>query len=190
MKNLVERVKILSVSTKVEEAITYNVWSVPWLIINDEYVIPSPISPEEVENYVKGDFSLQTEYNVDSLLENFKNAVIYSLAASAITYLHKSLKPLLNTTFPKIASRIPILKPELRTKALNELLQEIGGNEDKICSEIEDSVIKYLAINFVRERYWLVGDTTEENISKYLVAHWLLAKATFGRVGFFISNIP
>ena len=101
MKNLVERVKILSVSTKVEEAITYNVWSVPWLIINDEYVIPSPISPEEVENYVKGDFSLQTEYNVDSLLENFKNAVIYSLAASAITYLHKSLKPLLNTTFPK-----------------------------------------------------------------------------------------
>ena len=183
MKNLVERVKILSVSTKVEEAITCNVWSVPWLIINDEYVIPSPISPEEVENYVKGDFSLQTEYNVDSLLENFKNAVIYSLAASAITYLHKSLKPLLNTTFPKIASRIPILKPELRIKALNELLQEIGSNEDKIYSEIEDSVIKYLAINFVRERYWLVGDTTGENISKYLVAHWLLAKATFGRVG-------
>jgi len=56
MKNLVERVKILSVSTKVEEAITYNVWSVPWLIINDEYVIPSPISPEEVENYVKRRF--------------------------------------------------------------------------------------------------------------------------------------
>jgi len=26
-------------------------------------------------------------------------------------------------------------------------------------------------------------DTTGENISKYLVAHWLLAKETFGRVG-------
>jgi len=56
MKNLVERVKILSVSTKVEETITYNVWSISWLIIDDEYIIPSPISSEKVENYVKGDF--------------------------------------------------------------------------------------------------------------------------------------
>ena len=59
---------------------------------------------------------------------------------------------MLNTSFRKIASRILMFKPKLRAEALNELLQELESNEDRIYSEIEDSIIKYLAINFVRER--------------------------------------
>ncbi len=150
----------------------YGIWSVPWVTIKGKPAATDPIKPEEVRDILEGSAAVPRHR-----ASAFIRTVLHSLLASALMYIHNSIKPLLDEGLVSAAMRSPLGGPSPK-----EVISELEEQENSIVERwLEDT--KYtLAMGYVRTLYWVSGGK-EEAPSDREIGTWLLAAASVGRSG-------
>ncbi|OWJ54558.1 hypothetical protein Pdsh_05880 [Pyrodictium delaneyi] len=186
-KGLLDGVKLVSTSQPGASAVLREaVWSVPWLVVEGVPVATDPVSPKEVESILLGEGPLERSDPVQEFME----AVLHSAYAAAVSYLHGSIEPVIDTAFVSAATRAP-----LRGLDVEEISREIQSRAGELYAEWEDKLMRALGISFVRELWWASrGELSKEKLRELAspenVGLWLIAKASIGRNGLPDKPLP
>lgn len=159
-------------------AFKWRTWSVPWIVVNDRPAAGDPIGLDEIEALLEG-----RGIPPRDPVEAFKTAVMHSSFASSVMVVAGSIKPLLNDDFLSAATRQP-----LTGVSVSAVADALLSRSREIYEELVDKSVRLLGVGYVRELYWASGGAIRsEEVEKYaephLVAAWVMAKASIGRVG-------
>ena len=149
--------------------------SVPAAVVGGEVVLVDPISVEEVETLTSG--KALGELDLESAENNFIEATIHSGALVAAIVLHKSLKPAMSLAWVSAAT-----KSRLYTngrEVVEVLLSRLRNSWESILKDNWETFVKAAAFSLTREAYW----AGVSEVSRDLIALWLLSKASLGRIG-------
>jgi len=179
-KGLLDGIRLVSTAEPAASGVLRgSVWSVPWLVVESVPVATDPVAPGEVESILLGEGPLRRGDPV----EEFMEAVLHSAYAAAVSYLHGSIRPVIDTAFISAATRAP-----LRGLDVEEVAREVAARADELYREWEDRLMRALGISFVRELWWATrGGVTRERLRELAAPEtlglWLIAKASIGRNG-------
>lgn len=172
-RGLLGKTRIVAVSGY--SALRIGVLSVPAAIRGDEVVLVDPISVDEVEMLVSG--GTLGELDLDSAEKVFIESTIHSGALVTAIVLHRSLRPALDSAWISAATRSKLyVNGEEVVKAL---LGKLRSNQESILRDNWETFVKAVAFSLTRELYW----AGISEVSRDLVALWLLSKASLGRIG-------
>ncbi|MGC8573401.1 MAG: hypothetical protein C0171_05460 [Caldisphaera sp.] len=174
-KGYLDKVEIYNLLKPLENRF---VWSVPWLVKDNEPVGTDPISDDEVINIIEN-----KDIIIENPVESFMMSILHSSYASSIAILHKDLSLLINDSIIKASIRYGHSNVNI-----NDLKNELIENKDKLLQEYRDKIRRALSVSFVRELYWSKSGNIDSNdIVKYsdptIVGLWLLSKGSIGRIG-------
>lgn len=177
-KSISEKVELV-VGMYPSVAFKYRAWSVPWVTVDDKPVAADPIEPGELETIALGQVMSLSK----SPIEAFEDTVLHSVFASSQLALWRSLDPLLDRDFVSVAVRSALTGIET-----DYVLMELRNRSQEILNGLIDKTTRALAVSFTREAWWAhSGELTSEQLlsiaSPGVVATWLIAKSSIGRIG-------
>jgi len=176
-KGILDKVEVLN-SDSPATTFKYNVWSVPWILLDGEPVATDPIEPEELYSIINA-IKINMNWNPT---DKFMETILHSAYASSITLLHDSIKPVMDED---------LIKAALRTRITRLTREEIKVTRELYISW-KDKLARALAISFIRELWWATQGNPPETLTKReldtLIPIWLISKASIGRAG--LPNNP
>ncbi|MET1101834.1 MAG: hypothetical protein ABWW69_05090 [Pyrodictiaceae archaeon] len=177
-ESLLDRVVIVNTSVVgASGIIRHGVWSVPWITVDGKPLATEPIPVDEVIDIIV----YGRAHEVHDPVEAFINTIVASTLASAIAFLHGSLYPVLDKALAMAAVREPLTGIDT-----DKLLEEVRSREREIYSDAEEKLVRSLAIAFMSDIWWIVRGKCSEIeglVRDEVVALWLIAKASIGRLG-------
>lgn len=175
-RSLLDRVELVRVShVAPTRALAEEIWSVPWLTDDGGPLATDPIEPEEAASIVELGRARLPEEPVRA----FMSAVLASLYASALTYVHGSLRAVASRRFAEAALRSRLGGPDA-----GELIGTILREDPALVEDYRGKLMRTLSYGVVRTLWWAGGGVRpEEPPSEREVGLWLLSSASLGRVG-------
>ncbi len=182
---LQEKVKIIDTSLLGPAGVLrYNVWSIPWMMVDGEPAAADPVSLEEVKAALEGKkLVLEGDYT-----QLFMNTVLHSSFASVQIVVHGSLNPVLDESLASAAVRSPLsgVEPDV-------VLNQVREHADKLYNRWIDSISRVAGMAVARMLFWAKGSLTKDDlasIDESLVSAILLSLASIGRAGIPIPVKP
>ncbi len=174
-KDYLDKVKLHNVLSPLQNNF---IWSVPWVIVNNEPVGTDPITSDEIINIIEN-----KEIDIDDTLDSFMMSILHSSYASSISILHKDINPMINDSFIKASIRYGFSNIKL-----DEIKKDIIKNKENLFEKYRDKIRRALSVSFVRELYWSKSGKIDHNellsyTNPVVVGLWLLSKASIGRIG-------
>jgi predicted thioredoxin/glutaredoxin len=174
-KGYLNKIEIYNLIKPLEKSF---IWSVPWLVEDNEPIGTDPISDDEVINIIEN-----KNVYIENPEESFMMSILHSSYASSIAILHKDLSFLINDSLIKASIRYGFSGVDI-----SNLKAAISKNKDRLFEEYRDKIRRALSVSFVRELYWSKsGKINSDDIIKFsdptVVGLWLLSKGSIGRIG-------
>ncbi len=175
-RGLLPRVELVKVSRVAEAGVMgEEVWSVPWISDGGLPLATDPLDPEEAAEIVGS----RRARIPDDAAKAFMSAVLGSLYASSLVYVHWSLRPAMSPRFVQAALRSWLGGPDPASS-----VQSILREEDALLAEYRGKVLRVLSYGIARTLWWSNGGRPpDEPPDEREVAMWLLSTASIGRAG-------
>jgi predicted thioredoxin/glutaredoxin len=186
-KGMRERCRVVDVAYEPFVAYGHDILSVPALLGDGAVWAAGNIDAEWLGKLLD---LYQTELpDGDNLFKQYIGAVIDNVATAAYVYLYEEHEGVLaNPSFVLSASGLNRVVVADNQEILTALRQTLDQRFTSFLSEKGYLFHKVLAVNFLRELYWIHGDAVsreridkEYNVSSF--AHWLYVRPTLGRIG-------
>lgn len=176
-RGLLDKVRI-TVADEPRYALGYGVFSVPWVTLNGVPVAADPVDAKEVEALVTG-----SRLGPRDPVEAVKKTILHSNYLSAVVALWGSIDPILTKEVVAVATRAYVTGANV-----DDVLKIVSEKRGELYKELEEPLVKALAVGFVRELFWASSAELDEEKLKAMstpvaVRLWLIAKASVGRVG-------
>ncbi|MCI4435896.1 MAG: hypothetical protein JHC33_03690 [Ignisphaera sp.] len=171
-RGLLDKVRII-VADEPRYALSYGVFSVPWVTLNGV-----PVDAKEVDALITGS-GLGSRDPVEAV----KKTILYSNYLSSVVALWGSVDPILTREVVAVATRAYVTGANV-----DDVLKIVSEKREELYKELEEPLVKALAVGFVRELFWASSAELDEEKLKAVttpitVRLWLIAKASVGRVG-------
>ncbi len=175
-RGLLSSVELVNVSNVAAAGVfAEEIWSVPWIVEDGRPLATDPLDPEEAAEIVER----RRARIPDDAVKGFMRAVLSSLYASSLVYVHGSLRPVMSRKFLQAALRSWLGGPDPNSTA--ELLMR---DEGSLLSEYRPKIIRTLSYGMARVLWWSNGGAPpKEPPNEVQVAAWLLSTSSIGRAG-------
>ncbi|MGC9177915.1 MAG: hypothetical protein ACP5G6_05810 [Conexivisphaera sp.] len=175
-RGLLPRVELVKVSHVATAGVMDDeIWSVPWIAEDGRPLATDPLDPDEAAGIVEHHRARVP----DDASKAFMYAVLGSLYASSLVYVHGSLRPVMSPRFVQAALRSWLGGPD-PTSGVESILREEGA----LLSEYRGKIIRVLSYGMARMLWWSSGGESPDELPGELqVATWLLSTASIGRAG-------
>lgn len=174
-RNLLPKVRLISVSRAIPDVLGGEIWSVPWIVENGVPLATDPIDPEEAAGIVENGRAKIPDDGVKA----FMSAVLSSLYATSLVYVHDSLRPVMSTRFAAAALRSALGGPDPRP-----VMESAARDERAILEKYRGKLVRVLSYGLMRIMWWSRGGSAPPDPpDEHYTALWLLSTVSLGRAG-------
>ena len=183
----INKVKIYDTSIDPHMALERGVRSVPSIFIDGDLVFAGVVDFKKLKEILNaGLLTEKTMLSDGELIERFLRGVLDSVATALWLYININCRAFTNDVrFLRAITNLSTYDDGNLSRLISIL------NDDARCRGIvednKERFLKVIAINFVREVYWLNGRvngaTALSNYNLYSLAHWAMVRGSVSRVG-------
>lgn len=181
--HIIDKVRLINVSKNIIHTLSNKVLVVPAVFVDDKLWLIDPFKSKYIVDLILNRRKyLEAPTNINEAFDAFINTIKYNISLILPVLILKSFKPLIDREFIAVASKLRAANKE---HLVNELIKNIVRNEPKIISNLYDEAVRTIAVNFIRETYWVLKsvERIKTYVSRDAIGSWILSKMSIGRIG-------
>lgn len=185
--NLTIHTEIIDVAEKPFLALRDGILSVPALFLDDRMIVSGTVDKEWLESYLRL-FSNDLP-DREAMFKNFISSTLDNAGTAIYVYLNEDYRAIFdNDEFLLTTSGLSRYIINDTCELLDTLEDSVEAFFKQFLKEKEHLLLKVIALNFMREIYWMKKDIyefsyIETNYSSQAFAHWLFVRSAIGRIG-------